>query len=449
MNLEELRDQFGGVLITTSDTEYDEARRVWNGMIDLNPALIARCTSTEDVVAALRYGRDNDLEIAVRGGGHNVSGNGTCQDGIVIDLGPMNQVRVDTATQIAEAGGGTTWAEYDAATQEHGLASPGGAISTTGVAGLTLGGGFGWLTREYGLACDNLISAEVVTANGDVVTASAAENPDLYWGLRGGGGNFGIVTSLRFRLHPVTELYAGLILFPRDRAVEFMRRYTDYTRTAPEQASSMAAFLHTPDGVPVVGAFFVYHGETAEGERLLEPIRALGSPAMDDVAQKPYTVAQQAFDPGFPKGLRNYWKSSFLSGLSDDCIAVLIEQANRSPSVLSILAVEHMMGGAAGLVGVEETAFGARTSEYNCLVLGMGADEDEDEPIREWARQTWAAIQPFSTGAAYVNYMSDDEDDRIAEAYQTASFDRLIELKNRYDPDNVFHRNQNIAPRAE
>ncbi len=446
MNLGELRREFGGKLVQPKDPEYEEARKIWNGMIDKKPAVVARCSNTSDVVTAVDFARKNDLEVAVRGGGHNVAGNATCDGGIVIDLGPMKEIQVDPDRRIASAQGGLTWGEYDRATQEHGLASPGGAISTTGIAGLTLGGGFGWLSRSYGLACDNLLAAEVVTAAGDIVNASADENSDLFWGLRGGGGNFGVVTRFEYRLYPVRELYAGLLLYPRSDAHAFMKRYAEVTSNAPDQFSSMAAFLSTPEGEPVVGAFVVYHGDVAEGEQVVDELRSLGSPLVDDVGPKPYTVVQQAFDPGFPKGLRNYWKSSFLEGLTGDCIDVLVEYANRAPSPLSVVGAEHMLGGAVARVSPHQTAFSSREAEYNFLILGIGDDPLQDEAIKRWARDFWTAIQPFSSGAVYVNYMNDEESDRIGEAYDAADYDRLVELKNRYDPGNLFHRNQNIAP---
>ncbi|MEJ2084379.1 MAG: FAD-binding oxidoreductase [Acidobacteriota bacterium] len=446
MSPDELRGKFDGDVVTPTDADYDNARRVWNGMIDMKPALIARCSSTEDVCAAVKFARDTGLELAVRGGGHNVAGNGTCDGGLVIDLGAMTAVEVDPDRRIAVAQGGATWGDYDRATQEHGLASPGGAISTTGIGGLTLGGGFGWLSRSYGLACDNLLSAEMVTAEGEIVTASADENPDLFWGLRGGGGNFGIVTRFTFQLYPVGDLYAGLILYPRDRAAEFMRGYGRVTASAPDTFSSMAAFLSTPEGDPVVGAFVVHRGDAGAGTQIADQLRSLGAPLVDDTGLKPYCEVQQAFDPGFPKGSRNYWKACFLTDLSDECCEVLIQQANQAPTPISLMAVEHLMGGAAARVPSEATAFGARDAEYNLLILGMGNEPGQDDAIRRWVRDSWRAVQPFASGATYVNYMDADESDRIAEAYSSTTYQRLVELKDRYDPQNRFHRNQNIAP---
>jgi FAD/FMN-containing dehydrogenase len=444
--VDRLRREMTGRLILPEDDGYDDSRRLWNGMVDRRPALIAQCSGTPDVVAAVDFGRENDLVVAVRGGGHNVSGNASCDGGIVIDLRAMKGIRVDPGGRTAAAEGGVTWGEYDAATQRHGLASPGGAISTTGVAGLTLGGGFGWLSRSYGLACDNLMSAEVVTADGEVRTASERENPDLLWGLRGGGGNFGVVTRFEFRLHPVGELHAGLILHPRREAASFLRMFAEVTAAAPDAMSSMAAFLSTPDGDPVVGVFVVYHGAAEEAERALSPIRSFGSPLLDDVGPKPYTVVQRAFDEGFPSGLRNYWKSSYLAGLGEDCIRVLVDHADRAPSPLSIVGLEHMLGGAVARVGPEDTAFGSRDADYNLLVLGMADDPGLDDAVKQWAREMWTAVEPYSTGSVYVNYMDADESERVAEAYGERNLARLVELKDRFDPGNLFHLNQNISP---
>jgi len=442
----ELRASFRGRLIGPRDAGYDEARRVWNGMIDKRPALIAQCKETADVARAVSFAREKGLAVAVRGGGHNVAGTAACDEGIVIDLRPMNTVEVDAGRRIARAQGGVTWGEYDRETQRHGLASPGGAISTTGIGGLTLGGGFGWLSRSYGLACDNLLSAEVVTADGTVRTASAEDNPDLFWAIRGGGGNFGVVTRFDYRLHPLRELYAGLVLYPRDKAREFLAMYAALTSTAPDELSTMAAFLSTPEGEPVIGVFCVYNGSAEAGKRVLEPVRDFGSPLLDDVGVKPYTVVQQAFDPGFPSGKRNYWKSHFLAPLDTGGIDVLVEHADRAPSPMCVVGIEHMAGGAVARVGASDTAFGFREAAYNLLILGMSDDPALDEAIRSWARELWSATRPFSAGAVYVNYMDRDEADRVGEAYDSAHYERLVELKKRYDPDNLFRSNQNIAP---
>ena len=444
--LDQLGQRLKGRLVGPEDADYDEARTVWNGMIDKRPAVIAECADASDVAVAVNFARENNLVVAVRGGGHNVAGHATCDDGIVIDLTPMKNVTVDIGRRTAVAEGGVTWGDYDKETQRHGLASPGGAISTTGIAGLTLGGGFGWLSRSYGLACDNLISAEIVTANGEVLTASAEENPDLFWAIRGGGGNFGVVTRFEYRLQEVGELYAGLILYPRDRAGEFMRVYSEWTAKAPDEVASMAAFLHSPDGDPVVGAIVVYHGPKDEGERVIAPVRSLGSPALDDITPKPYTSVQQVLDDGFPRGLRNYWKSTYLAELGEQCLDILVDHANRAPTTWCVVGLEHMMGGAVARVGEDDTAFANRDAIYSLLILGRTDDPAGDGAVREWVRGLWKAVEPYSTGGVYVNYMGQDEAERIGEAYGTDHYARLAKIKNQYDPANLFRLNQNIAP---
>ena len=443
--IDQFRQRLQGNLVRPGDAGYDEARHVWNGMIDKRPAMIAGCAGTADVVAAVNFARENGLVVAVRGGGHNVAGHATCDDGIVIDLSPMKNITVNTRRRTAVAEAGATWRDYDVATQAHGLASPGGAISTTGIAGLTLGGGFGWLSRSYGLACDNVISAEVVTANGEVLHASAENNADLFWAIRGGGGNFGVVTRFEYKLQEVGELYAGLLLYPRDLAGEFMRVWADWTTTAPDAVSSMAAFLHTPDGVPVVGAFVAYNGSKEDGEPVVAPLRALGTPALDDITPKAYVAVQQALDDGFPRGMHNYWKATYLGDLGDACRDILIEQANSAPTPLSVVGVEHMLGGAVARVDKNENAFGARDATYNLLILGRSDHSAADRTVRDWVRGLWKAVEPYSTGGVYVNYMSADEADRIGQAFG-ANHARLSTIKKQYDPENLFRLNQNIVP---
>ncbi len=444
--LDQLGQRLKGRLVGPEDADYDEARTVWNGMIDKRPAVIAECADASDVAVAVNFARENNLVVAVRGGGHNVAGHATCDDGIVIDLTPMKNVTVDIGRRTAVAEGGVTWGDYDKETQRHGLASPGGAISTTGIAGLTLGGGFGWLSRSYGLACDNLISAEIVTANGEVLTASAEENPDLFWAIRGGGGNFGVVTRFEYRLQEVGELYAGLILYPRDRAGEFMRVYSEWTAKAPDEVASMAAFLHSPDGDPVVGAIVVYHGPKDEGERVIAPVRSLGSPALDDITPKPYTSVQQVLDDGFPRGLRNYWKATYLAKLGEQCLDILVDHANRAPTTWCVVGLEHMMGGAVARVGEDDTAFANRDAIYSLLILGRTDDPAGDGAVRDWVRGLWKAVEPYSTGGVYVNYMGQDEAERIGEAYGTDHYARLAKIKKQYDRAKLFRLYQNIAP---
>jgi FAD/FMN-containing dehydrogenase len=453
--LQVLRSSLRGRLILPGDQDYDPARRIWNVMIDKRPAAIARCSGVADVVAALRFAREQGLAVAVRGGGHNVAGSALCEGGLVIDLSAMRGVHVEPVGRRTPAGierrtaraqGGATWGHYDRETQLFGLASTGGAISTTGIAGLTLGGGFGWLSRSYGLACDELVSAQVVTADGRVVTASAEENADLFWGLRGGGGNFGIVTAFEYRLHPVGELLAGLLLFPRAETRPVFETWAELTASAPDELGSMAALLDTPDGVPVAGIYSVYNGPLEEGERLLAPLRACGTVLLDDLGPKPYCTVQQAFDAAQPPGRRNYWKSHYLNGVGGELIDTLIDRAARVPSATFLIAIEHLFGGAIARVGAGDTAYGQRDVEHNLMISSAWDDPEGYEANVEWAREAFAATMQFSTGAVYVNYLNAQESDRIGEAYGPGHTRRLVELKDRWDPENVFRHNQNIAP---
>ncbi|HVS15462.1 MAG TPA: FAD-binding oxidoreductase [Thermoanaerobaculia bacterium] len=448
MQIATLRNDMQGQVLEPGDRGYERARPLWNAMIDKRPALIVQCASTTDIVAALGFARSHGLEVAVRGGGHNVAGSGLCEGGAVLDLSPMRAVSVDAERRTARAGGGARWGDYDAATQRHGLASTGGAVSTTGIAGLTLGGGFGWLSRSYGLACDELIGAEVVTAAGEVITASAAENSELLWGLRGGGGNFGIVTSFEYRLHPVGELLAGLLLYPRAAAGEVFDLWAELTARAPDALGSMAALLATPDADPVAGVYAVWHGSPEEGARLLEPLRSHRSILLDDVGPKAYCAVQQAFDAAQPPGRRNYWKSHFLTEIDPRLVDALIAGAATVPSATYLIAIEHLLGGAVARVASEETAFGARDAEHNLLISSAWDAADEDQANVGWARDLFAATRPFSTGAAYVNYLNAEEPERIGEAYAPEHYRRLVALKDRFDPDNVFRHNQNVAPSA-
>lgn len=445
---DELRQALSGAVILPEDEGYDEARSIWNAMIDKRPAIIARCAGTRDVVTAVNFARQAGLAVAVKGGGHNVAGLATCEGGIVIDLSTMRGVEVDPENRTACADGGCTWADYDRETHRFGLASTGGAISSTGIAGLTLGGGFGWLSRSYGLACDCLLSAEVVTADGQVVMASADENPDLFWGLRGGGGNFGIVTSFTYRLYEVSDVLAGLLVFPRDQAREVLRIWGELSSNAPDHLGSMAALLNSPDGDPLTGIFSVYNGPVANGEELLAPLRNHPSLLDDGIARQPYPVVQTFFDDGFPPGKRDYWKSHFMNEVTAPLADVLIESAASAPSPASVVLVEHLFGGAVGRVAVDETAYVSRGAEYNLLINAVWDDATDDVANTQWAREVFADLAPFSAGSVYVNYLNAEEGDRVAEAYGSAHYARLVALKDRYDPTNLFHHNQNILPSA-
>ncbi len=442
---ETLDAEIGGDLLRPDNPRYEDARHVWNGMIDRRPAAIARARTVDDVVAAVRFARTHGVEIAIRAGGHNAAGLATIDDGLVIDLRAMNQVDVDPERRIARAGGGTIWKELDVATQEHGLATTGGVISMTGIGGLTLGGGLGHLMRSKGLACDNLIGAQVVLADGSVVTTSETERPELLWGLRGGGGNFGVVTELEFRLHPVDGVYAGLLIYPRERGVEALQTYREVTASAPDELSTFIAFLNTPEGAPIVAYIPAYAGDAAAGEAAVAGYRALGEPIADMVGPIPYVALQQMLDEGFQPGPHVYWRSDFLTGLPDEAIDIIVAGANAAPSPLSSLLVEHL-GGAVARVGKDETAFDHRDAEYNFAIIAVWTDPAHAEANIAWARGLWEAMRPFARGV-YVNYLGVGDDvDRVRAAYGPEKYARLASLKREYDPENVFHRNQNIPP---
>lgn len=442
-------------MLCHGDDGYEHARRVWNGSIDRHPAAIVHCKGAGDVVTAVELARTAHLPLAVRGGGHNVAGFGTCDDGVVVDLSGMNAVDVDPAPRTARAGGGATWGDFDAATHAFGLATTGGQVSTTGIGGLTLGGGIGWLMRKYGLTCDNLLSAEVVVADGRVLTASANDNEDLFWGLRGGGGNFGVVTSFEYRLHPMRSVLAGSVLHPRSRSREVLHLFRDFTADAPEEVTSQVG-LWTPVGgaVPpelagvgqVIGIEACWCGPPDVGEKVMRPVRELGAPLSDDFAVMPYPELQRLLDAGSPAGLENYAKAEYLHDLTDGAIDAIVEAVASVPSPASQLYVVHL-GGAVSRVGEGETAFSHRDAPYLVNILSMWNDpEDWDEHVA-WARAAWASLRPFSAGGAYVNFLGEEGQNRVRDAYGLATYDRLVEVKNRYDPTNLFALNQNIPPR--
>jgi FAD/FMN-containing dehydrogenase len=446
--IDALRAGLGGPLLRPGDDGYDAARRTFNEMIDRRPALIARCTATGDVVKAVRFGREHGLLVSVRGGGHNVAGNAVCDGGLMIDLTLMKGIRVDASARTVRAQPGLTWREFDRECQAFGLATTGGAISSTGIAGLTLGGGFGWLGRGYGMACDNLLSADVVLADGSVVTASADQNPDLFWGLRGGGGNFGVVTSFEYRLYPVGTVLGGMLIYPIERANEVLRAFRDFNQGTPEEMSVFAAMMTSPEGSRVLALIVCYNGPIEQGEAILQPLRETTSPMADLVMPISYEQQQTLLDEGFPFGLHNYWKSEFLKRLPDEAIDLIVEQFNAVPSPLSAIVVEQF-GGAYRRVAVEQTAFAHRDWDYNFLIISRWTDPAESERHIKWARDVWQAVQPFASGGVYVNYLEPGQEgaDRIRAAYGPV-YDRLVALKNRYDPTNFFQLNQNIKPTA-
>jgi FAD/FMN-containing dehydrogenase len=444
-HLVDLAGRFSGQLLQPGDREYDEARRVHNGLVDKRPALIARCRGTADIVAAVNLARTLRLEVAIRGGGHNVAGRATVDDGLMIDLSPMKGIHVDPETRTARAQGGVTWAEYNRETQAHGLAGTGGVVSSTGIAGLTLGGGLGWLLGRYGLAVDNLLSVQLVTADGRILTASEHEHPDLFWGLCGGGGNFGVAASFAYRVHAVgPTITGGLVAHPFPRARDVLRFYRDVSASAPDELTAFAGLLHAPDGSNAsIAAIVTCHCGTLEhGESAVRPIKAFGPPVMDTLGPMPYCEMNSMLDAGYPKGALNYWKSNFLAALSDDAIDTMIDCYARCPSPMSQLLLEHFHG-AAVRVGAHATAFPHRTAGYNFLVLGQWMDPAEGERCLTWVRETFAAMQPYMAPGRYVNYLGDDEGDRVAAAYGP-NYVRLQQLKAKYDPDNFFHMNQNI-----
>jgi FAD/FMN-containing dehydrogenase len=441
-----LQRSFRGRLVRPADRDYDAVRALYNGMIDKRPALIARCADVADVIAAVNFARDNDVLLAIRGGGHNGPGLGSCDDGLVIDLSTLKSVRVDPARRTVRVDPGCTSGDVDHATHAFGLAVPFGIVSTTGVAGLTLGGGTGYLTRSHGLTIDNLISVDMVTADGRLVTASERENPDLFWGLRGGGGNFGVATSFEYRLHPIGPLLGGLLIYPLARAGEILRRYRDLTSDAPDELGSVAVLGTLPDGAHAAVILVAYSGPIADGERLLQPLRAAG-PLADQVGPLPYTAMQSIVENFNPPGLRNYWKSDYLAELSDEAIDRLVEAYPSVPAPLTHVAIEHL-GGAVGRIGEDDAAVSHRAARYNVIVVGMWSEPAQDEQLTGWVRRLWEGLRPFSFGGVYVNYLSNEGEERVRAAYGPGKYERLVALKNEYDPTNLFRLNQNIRPTA-
>ena len=446
--IHELKDHLHGELILPGDDGYESARRVWNGAIDKFPAAIARCVDVSDVIAAVRFARAQELAVAVRGGGHSFSGNGTCDGGLVIDLSPMKRVQVDAEQRTAWAQAGLTIGEFVRETQAFGLAAPVGNMSLTGLAGLTLGGGIGWLMGAYGLTLDNLLAAEIVTAEGQVLTASAGEHADLFWGVRGGGGNFGIVTDFKFQLHPVGPLLVGVVAYPPNRAREVFRLYRDFTRTAPDALTTTAGFVALPGGTPAVAITFCYCGPREEGERLAEPIRTSGSPIFNQSRPMTYHELISFVDAAFPAGRHYYSKTRSFQQLDDELIETLIEYSRSRTSPFTQMMFQHVHG-AVCRVGATETAFALREEHY-ALHLTAAWEEGEASPHIAWLRACWAALEPFATREAYLNFMDDPgEEPSLVQTAYGANYRRLVALKNHYDPGNFFHLNQNIKPTVQ
>ncbi len=444
---------FRGQAVRPDDPDYDATRAVWNGMFDRRPAVILRCRTTADVVSAVGIARTSGLEVAVRAGGHSLSGLSTTEGGILIDLAPMRGIEIDAGGRLARVQPGVTWGELDAATAAHGLATTGGLIPSTGVAGLTLGGGIGWLMRRHGLACDNLVGAEVVLADGSIVRAGDAEDAELLWGLRGGGGNVGIVTSFELRLHPVATVLGGLVLFPMDRGRDVLRAYRSWADTLPDEFTTLAAVAGAPPapfvpmelhGKPVVAIVGCYVGDIDAGQALLAPIRAL-QPFADVFGPMPYPALQAMLQDGAPPGLRTRTSSGYLADLGDGVIDVILERGAALATPLTQIHL-HQMGGAVARVRDGDTAFGHRRAAWTYNILGTWSDPRHDDRVTGWVKELSAAIRPFASGGVYVNFLGSGEEDRVRAAYDDATYDRLAALKRRTDPGNLFRRNHNVPP---
>ncbi|MDQ1429440.1 MAG: hypothetical protein QOF40_42 [Actinomycetota bacterium] len=446
---------FEGRLHAPGDAEYDVARAVFNAMIDRRPAVVAVCGSTADVVAAVNYARDEGLPLSVYCGGHAVTGAAVCDDGVCLDLRGMKGIEVDPVARTARADAGLNWGEFDAATQEHGLAVTGGRVPDTGIAGLALGSGSGWLERKLGFTCDNLLAAEVVTADGQIVTASATENPDLFWGLRGGGGNFGVVTSFLLQLHPIGPIVlGGLLVWPAPMANEVARFWRDFMLSAPDEVGGALAFITAPPadfvpepvrGHPILGCVVCYAGDVAEGEEVLRPLREFGPPPLDLLGPMPYTAVQDLITEANPHGRRNYWSADFLDELPDEAIDTFVEHATNPVSPFSQMLVIPG-GGAIARVPEDATAFGARTAPFNTHFLSMWESEADDEQNIAYTRAIAAAMKPWTSGRAYLNFIGDEGLHRIEASFGEQKYARLQELKGKWDPNNLFSHNQNIKP---
>lgn len=453
MNVEQLRSRFGGEIIQPGDGAYESARRVYNGMIDKRPALIARCVDVADIMAAVEFGRENKMLTAIRGGGHNGGGLGTCDDGLVIDLTRMKGVRVDPAARTARVAGGCVWGEVDHATHAFGMATPSGFISTTGVAGLTLGGGIGHLTRAYGLSIDSLLSVDMVLADGSFIEASEKENSDVFWAVRGGGGNFGVVTSFQFRLHPVKTVYAGPTFWPLEQTAEVMQAYRDFILKAPEEVNGFFAFLTIPPAPmfpahlhlkKVCGVIWCCLAPAGKAEAALKPMRSVGKPVLDHVGEMPFPVVQTLFDALYPPGLQWYWRADFVKELSDKAIVLHAEHGAKLPTMHSTTHL-YPIDGAAHRVGKSDTAFSYRDSNWAEVIVGVDPDPANTDKITKWCKEYFDALHPYSAGGAYINFMMDEGQERVQASFRD-NYVRLATIKKKYDPTNFFRVNQNIRP---
>jgi len=440
----ELKKQVSGEVLQPADAGYDEARSIYNAMIDRRPALVVLCSGTADAAACVRFAREHELPLSIRGGGHSVAGNAVCEGGLMLHMGNLKGVQVDAKNRTATAQPGVTLGDYDRATNALDLVTPTGVVSRTGIAGLTLGGGLGWLMGKHGLACDNLLGAEVVTAEGKTVQASETENADLLWGLRGGGGNFGIVTEFRYRLHPLETTIAGLLIYPLEKSKEVLRFFREITHQCPDELVVAAALLNSPDGIPVSALVVCYNGDPKRGEKILAPIRAFGPPVADTVGPVPFIQQQSLFDAAYPPGQFHYWKAGFMNSLPEEAMEVAIEHFARRSSPLASLMFEHMHG-VASRVPADATAFAHRFDHYNFSAFGVWKDSGNHDLNRKWVQDFWQDARPYLSGRAYVNYLSQEGADRVREAYGP-NYERLAALKKKYDPANFFRLNQNIPP---
>jgi FAD/FMN-containing dehydrogenase len=447
-SVEDLRNKMRGTLLQPVDYEYDAVRTIWNAMIDRKPALIARCASTSDVISALRFGREQGMDITVRGGGHNVSGSCIVDDGLMIDLSLMKGIRVDPATKTARVEPGVVWGEFDQEAQAFGLATVGGTVAHTGVAGLTLGGGFGWLTNKHGMTIDNLLSADVVTADGELIHASESENADLFWGLRGAGANFGIVTSFEYQLHAVgPHILGGMVLYPLDHIKDVLKFFREFIMTSPDELTAYAAALTTPDGHQVVAIAVCYSGDLEDGERAVAPIRQFGTPIADLIGPSTYLDQQAILTQASPYGRHNYWKAGLSRTLTDGAIDVIAEHVPHVPSPFTVTVITGTAG-ANTRVAPDATAYVHRDSVFNAMLLAAWEDPEDTERNIQWTRDLYHDLRPHLTGGVYVNDLDDPAEEGKARLYEAygPNYDRLVELKTKYDPDNVFCHNHNIEP---
>jgi hypothetical protein len=452
----QLKSQLRGDLIEPTDARYDETRKVYNAMISRKPRLITLCADVADIILAIRFASENNLLVSIRGGGHNAGGLGICDDGLVIDLSRINYVHVDPAARTVRVGGGSTWGDVDHATHAFGLAVPSGIISTTGVGGLTLGGGLGHLTRQYGLTIDNLLAADVILADGTFVTASADENADLFWAIRGGGGNFGVVTSFLFHAHPISTVCAGPMLWELDQATEIMKWYREFIAQAPQEINGFFAFMTVPPAPPfpehlhfkkMCGIVWCYNGGLQQANQILNPLRSFRPPAFEFFAPMPFPALQKMFDELYPPGLQWYWKADFVNELGDEAIAVHRKHGSQLPTLHSTMHL-YPVNGAAHKTGENDTPWSYRNAVWSQVIVGVDPDPANKNLITSWAKEYWEALHPYGAGGAYVNFMMEGEgEDRIRATYQ-GNFNRLVEIKAKYDPNNFFRVNQNIPPDA-